>query len=356
MKSKSISGTDRFQAFRARTYFGDLNGLRAISIVMVVYFHVTGGASNLAESGVNLFFVISGFLITTLLVREYDSVGSISLKNFYMRRTLRIFPAYYAVIALQLGLLQAFSIPEEIENNFYNNLLYFLTYTQNWFVTRTPDHPVLFYHAWSLATEEQFYLFWPVILLVTRSWRVGALVMFMLLVFDYSAELLAHESEYGYKELSDRILTSLAAPICLGSIFALLCNAETTFKYIERLLGGRYIVFAALLLWVLSLVYELKLLEHFSLTVLVVSSCIQKRTNLSILLRIRLISYIGMISYGMYLMHMLAVNLVRRVVLPELEPDSFLVFVCSLIITIIASSLSFHLYEKRFLDIRANYR
>lgn len=356
MENEGISTSEPSQAFRERKYFDDLNGLRAISIIMVVYFHVTAGASDLAQSGVNLFFVISGFLITTLLVREHTYKGSINLGKFYMRRALRIFPAYYAVIAIQLALLQVFSIPQEIEQNFYHNLLYYLTYTQNWFVVRTPEHPVLFYHAWSLATEEQFYLVWPIILIATRSWKISALVMFMLLLFDYSAEFLVHENEFGYSSLSERVMTSLAAPICLGSIFALLCHAEATFKYIDRALSGRYIVLAPLLLWALSLVYGLKLMEHLSLTALVVCSCIRKRTFLSNLLRLRFLRYIGEVSYGMYLMHMLAVNFVRRVLLPDLEPGNVLVFACSLILTIVASSLSFHLYEKRFLDIRSHYR
>src|SRR2546421_12834986 len=90
--------------YLAAKYFPSLDGLRAISILAVIWYHVPELRPIWATGflGVHLFFVISGFLITTLLLREKAATGSISLKKFYIRRTLRIFPAYYLTLGLFL--------------------------------------------------------------------------------------------------------------------------------------------------------------------------------------------------------------------------------------------------------------
>ena len=143
-----------------------MNGLRAISILIVVVFHLFHFNLELDQDaiyripifngrfGVNVFFVISGFIITTLLLREEEKAGSISLKDFYIRRTLRIFPAYYFLLLvyflLQLSGYLAIPKPAWITA---------LTYTKYF------NYSTEFYtsHAWSLSIEENFYLFWPII-------------------------------------------------------------------------------------------------------------------------------------------------------------------------------------------------
>ena len=157
---------DPFASFMSVRNFSALDGLRAVSVLAVIWSHASGvhdlALLNQGRRGVDFFFAISGFLITTLLLREHSRSGGISLRDFYFRRTLRIFPLYYAVLCLYcvLAFLTLSGKPKGAE--FWNNLPAFLTYTSNWFVSA--DHAgdgVTFYFAWSLATEEQFYLFWP---------------------------------------------------------------------------------------------------------------------------------------------------------------------------------------------------
>ncbi|MES2390775.1 MAG: acyltransferase [Acidobacteriota bacterium] len=163
-----------------------LDGLRAFSILLVLLGHAAlsdnaphrlkpfGHAGNV---GVRFFFIISGFLITTLLLKEWKSTGGISLRGFYRRRVLRIFPASYALIAIiwLLGALHKVVLkPHEV--------LYAATYTMNYH-----DFSDLWLgQLWSLAVEEQFYLLWPSVLLLAglkRAFRwswvvvVGALVL-----------------------------------------------------------------------------------------------------------------------------------------------------------------------------------
>jgi len=135
-----------------------LDGLRALSISFVLLAHATAslpalhGASALSAFGVRVFFVISGYLITSLLIKEEQKTGTISLRHFYLRRTLRIFPPFYLfVVVVTLGAAVGWFSVERLD------VLAALTYTTNYHQERGWDLG----HAWSLAVEEQFYLLWP---------------------------------------------------------------------------------------------------------------------------------------------------------------------------------------------------
>ena len=152
-----------------------LDGLRAIAISLVLIGHLSGTRDfplpksvgdffSLAEVGVIVFFVISGYLITTLLLQELNATAHVNLLKFYFRRTLRIFPPYYTLIftLLLLRLLGAITLSN-------HDLFLTLTYTSNYFARES------WYvgHTWSLAVEEQFYLLWPAALLwlgKQRAW------------------------------------------------------------------------------------------------------------------------------------------------------------------------------------------
>ena len=150
-----------FSVTEAPARIPSLDGLRAISIALVLFAHTSGTAffpsfvflrRHLGNFGVRVFFVISGYLITTLLLKELDKTGRISLKLFYIRRVFRIFPAAYFYLAVAAVLL-AFGLVE-LE---WNDIVFGFTYTTNYDPVR-PWHTI---HLWSLSVEEQFYLIWP---------------------------------------------------------------------------------------------------------------------------------------------------------------------------------------------------
>ena len=161
-----------------------LDGLRAISISLVIFAHLFNSAGvSLPVSwfrwqmfsglGVRVFFVISGFLITGLLLREKEECGSISLLRFYGRRTFRILVPYYVFLAV-LIVAQALHLVRFTGND----LLHALTYTTNY----QTDRSWVTGHCWSLAVEEQFYLLWPLamVLLGKRRAALAALGMLFL--------------------------------------------------------------------------------------------------------------------------------------------------------------------------------
>lgn len=138
-----------------------LDGLRAMAILLVIVGHFWGGVGTaviLSAFGVQVFFVLSGYLITTLLQREHQRAGRIDLVAFYRRRCFRIFPAAYTYI-----LIVALLMPES-----RSGLLYAVTYTVSYHLGVTPQ---LFTHLWSLSVEEQFYLLWPLALLLGFRYR-----------------------------------------------------------------------------------------------------------------------------------------------------------------------------------------
>src|SRR5712692_9378521 len=151
-----------------------LDGLRAISIAFVVLGHLTGtrhfpssldAAHVFAGPGVRVFFVISGLLTTTLLLKELDQTGRISITGFYLRRAFRIFPAFYTYLAA----VALFGLARPGE------LVRAATYTINYVEGRS----WIVAHIWSLAVEEQFYILWPltVVALVRRSLLVAGAVV-----------------------------------------------------------------------------------------------------------------------------------------------------------------------------------
>jgi peptidoglycan/LPS O-acetylase OafA/YrhL len=160
--------------------FRPFDGLRGIAILLVLFHHFTGNSGALPRTamervyfalaeaswcGVDLFFVLSGFLITGILLRSKD--GERYLRNFYLRRALRIFPAYYALLIAVFVVLPPFVPIDETFGALRDDQVWYWTYLTNVLYAREGWPPVSGVgHLWSLAVEEQFYLLWPLVVLV----------------------------------------------------------------------------------------------------------------------------------------------------------------------------------------------
>ena len=339
--------------FQATQRFGGLDALRAISVAAVIWHHVGGyhGSGLLGRGylGVTMFFAISGFLITTLLLREHSQSGSISLRNFYARRSLRIFPLYYAVLALYcvLTFLTMRETPKAAQ--FWNNLPSFATYTSNWFVELT-DGSVTFYFAWSLATEEQFYLVWPLVLLLTLAGpRWLPIVAALALV---AVQVVASRADPA--SLLTTIAGSLAPAILLGAALAVLLHIPSCFNRVYPVLGHRATALALLAALLIAIVMRAPGLAISALMALLVASvCVREDTLLHPVLTLRPLAFVGVISYGMYLMHMLAANVVRRVVRHDSGLD---VFVLTLLLVTLMAYLSYRYFESPILRHAKRFR
>jgi peptidoglycan/LPS O-acetylase OafA/YrhL len=176
MDSKN-DGTSALAGFWGASYFPALDGLRAICILLVIFNHTRCRYPPFIYGwvGVDIFFVLSGFLITTLLLRERESYGNLSLKGFYTRRAFRILPVYFVVLAgylVLIPLLRDWKRWEEMKLA----LPYLLTFTQEF---RPAVAGNIYNQTWSLAYEEKFYLLWPLVVLIGfpfRTRRIGILI------------------------------------------------------------------------------------------------------------------------------------------------------------------------------------
>ena len=179
----------------ARRELPGLNALRAVSAYLVVFYHfdlhwVPGGL------GVLAFFVLSGFLITWLLLKEHERHGTISLRGFYMRRSLRIFPAFYVYSA---GVLVLLTLAHK--RIVWPQTIAALAYVNNYYQALNGDPNTAFSHTWSLAIEEQFYLLWPLMfiwLARRRDTLVASLGLAVVAVWIHRWILVAHGVANGY--------------------------------------------------------------------------------------------------------------------------------------------------------------
>ncbi len=153
----------------------EIDGLRAIAILAVVLYHAVGWPSA-GFVGVDIFFAISGYLITRLLLREHATTGRIDLVAFYARRVRRILPAVLVVIVAVLGMASLLSPDEQIRAvdsaisaALFSANFFFEFTTGGYFDPSVDSMPLM--HVWSLAVEEQFYLVWPALLIAILAWR-----------------------------------------------------------------------------------------------------------------------------------------------------------------------------------------
>ncbi len=157
------------------TYRPDIDGLRAIAVVSVIFFHLNESWLPGGFLGVDMFFVISGFLIGGIIYRKAN-IGSFSWKEFYLRRIRRILPAFFAVVILCFIIGSYFYVPDSSEwSNIKGDALWSLPFASNIFLSIKSSYFAdsakdnIFTHLWSLAVEEQFYFVYPILLILLSS-------------------------------------------------------------------------------------------------------------------------------------------------------------------------------------------
>jgi len=173
----------------------EIQALRAIAIAIVVVHHVWPAALPGGYVGVDVFFAISGFLITSLLLRELDSTGRLSLTGFWARRARRILPAALTTLAF-CGIATIVLVPVTEWDRTFAEMRASAAYVENWHLSASAvdyfaasDEPTHVRHFWSLSVEEQFYVVWPLllVLLIAFARRRSATARRRLLVFGLSA-------------------------------------------------------------------------------------------------------------------------------------------------------------------------
>ncbi|MFV0335694.1 MAG: acyltransferase family protein [Tropicimonas sp.] len=351
-----------FRAYLDTRFFGCLDGLRFLCITAVLFHHsplmsTYSPVSILASRGflgVDFFFVLSGFLITTLLLREERRKGRFSLAGFYRRRALRILPVYFLVVTAVGGyyvLVKGVPGAGELWIHYYLFLSNFLT----------SDIPLLGV-SWSLSVEEQYYLVWPLLLLVTpRRILPGILVVLIALNVAISAGwfgfLGVAPPEVGHLRFA--LPNSTYAPILIGSLLAFALNRPEGFGMLYRLGGWRHaplvalaLLLAALLLLPRNVLGLPNLVLHLSMACLLASVVMREQNSLTPVLSWAPLRRIGQISYGLYLYHLIGLDLVNRLLPEALTASGLFVFVAYFAVSVAIAEVSFRYYETPFLRLR----
>jgi peptidoglycan/LPS O-acetylase OafA/YrhL len=285
-------------------YVPALDGLRGLAIVAVIAFHAFDAPLG-GFYGVDLFFVLSGFLITTLLLEEHDRVGGISLRDFYRRRAYRLLPGLFAVLATYAALMVA--APTALSQVAAGGLYAanFVIASGSHFLDGTPFVPY-----WSLAEEEQFYLLWPLVLVLLLQRRVResrvawALALLVIALVAYRSGLaLAGASATRLYYAPD----THADGLVLGCLFALLRRRGLRIPELAGWLGLAVLLVAFALP---SLTGGFAFgLAPVSIAAALVTGAVLEQGRLSRCFSLRPLVWLGLISYSLYLWHFFCLEL-----------------------------------------------
>lgn len=290
------------------SYRPDIDGLRAIAVLAVIAFHARADLMPGGFAGVDIFFVISGYLITGLIAKEIES-GRFSFTDFYTRRIKRIFPAYIVVALATLAMSSYLLIPNDYI--FYTTSLaaswafasniFFSMLSWGYFGQRTEEFPLL--HTWSLSVEEQFYFIFPVLLLLLYRYARKHVVPVLLLAgaaFVAVSELRTTEIKSYF------LLTSRVHELMIGALTFFAARrfpaAPGRISNLMAMLGMALILGALFLIDKWMPFPGINSLYPCVGTALVLYAC-RAETSVSHILKSRLFVSIGLISYSLYLWH-----------------------------------------------------
>ena len=344
-------------------YIKGYDSLRAISISMVIYTHM--GMYELltsltpisdrvwriiaGDTGVQIFFTLSGFLITSILLSEKQIHGTIRFRNFYARRFLRLLPALIIFYAILVPLMYFKLVPSSFWGLIYA-FFYVYNFVPNSYFTLELSH------MWSLALEEQFYLTWPLIIYIfnqRKSLLIAALFIVVLCVVSY---LVIQGTEIAATYRYNRWFIPGVGPIMIGSVFAILKhgNASIWKRYFQ---ADR---------WMPILAFTLFLFPIYCPIIFVVLSPLFQAMGVGLLLtwihfnqdnrivgylEFKLLRYIGRISYGLYVYQGIFLRTGPKGASLDIQT-----FPLNLFLTFVVAILSFELIEKRVLRLKRFFR
>jgi peptidoglycan/LPS O-acetylase OafA/YrhL len=376
---------------QTKIFFPNLDGLRFLAF-FVVFINHAAACLNYTNSnfyynffrsrfllsgdlGVNLFFVLSGFLITFLLLKEKELNGRINIPHFYLRRVLRIWPVYFLVVILCLFVFTHFSVPESFpihtDTKRLNPWLY-ASFLGNFDYLYHGISNVMIGVLWSVSVEEQFYLFWP--LLIAFVPRKYLMALFIILI-SASIAFRFFCSNGGNAMILRYHSFSSVTDLTTGAVLALLCMKESFVEKVRNmprwLIILPYLLFIAILpfrsfIWKFGIHYvhvasilPFLLSSFFAFFILEQNYALHSFYKLG---NFRIISSLGKYTYGMYCYHMLVFFIVlylfytagtdvihpdKSVFIPEVTAAFFG--------TIFISIFSFRFFESRFLRLKNRF-
>jgi peptidoglycan/LPS O-acetylase OafA/YrhL len=342
-------------------YFPALDGLRCVAIGLVMLAHANFPHLSTGGIGVDLFFVLSGFLITSILLSEFQRYGSINYKNFYARRFLRLIPCLVVVV---IGV----AIEKRVVTGSwpFMRLLPAIGYVMNWAKIYVNGKHLLLGHTWSLAVEEQFYLIWPLLILLTCTWirsprkrlafflaLAAGLSIYRTLMVPYYSGVRIY---FGSDTHSDGLVLGAAVAFFVAILpeGRLPDSASRVVAYVFTPLAliALCVVLASWDLWSPPMGRVGFTLVAVASAVLVLDLVAGSHSLLQWLLCLAPAVWIGRISYGLYLWHLPIYHTLDDLHVPDR-------WVARLAIggplSVGVAALSFYTVEKRFLKLKSQF-
>lgn len=366
----------------AKVYFPNLDGLRFLSFLLVFLSHsLSADYSHIRDAewykyvkleifhdgdlGVSFFFVLSGFLITYLLLKEREVTGKINISFFYIRRALRIWPLYFFCVFFGFQLFPILKtmfgqIPDETADPFLSSL-----FLNNFdiIINGPPDSSVLSI-LWSIAIEEQFYLIWPILFIVIPS-RYFIYIFLGTILISTGFRSFAPQDQIEIHTLgviADMAIGGLGAYLSLNRKNAMLTFFENT----PRLLHLSPYIIAVLFVLLKNEIFSFNLIIIFKRIIIatiflwiILDQNFNPRSYFKIS-SFKYLSRFGKYTYGLYCFHsigiLISVTILRRL---QLNTESYqLIFYelpLSMLISIVISVTSYHLFEIRFLKLKDRF-
>ncbi|MDP4263021.1 MAG: acyltransferase [Bacteroidota bacterium] len=353
-----------------RSYYPALDGLRGMAILLVIACHNLNFIPGFEFGwiGVDLFFVLSGFLITDILLSTKASKNF--LQNFYIRRILRIFPLYYGVLLVFFILAPAFRYLDVQYNYYHSHQVMSWFHLQNWLYifNRKPNDFLLMNHFWSLSLEEQFYLVWPLVIFAVKGTRQLSQIVYGILgacIIGRFASWLYFGD--GYTNFYFQYMTRVDG-LCVGSLVAI-------WRFSSNEQAGRKVIRLALLLLGIHLFVfilaktAIANMPHFSffgyssiaaILGVIIFFAVKKRNMFSkALLENPVLRYFGRISYGLYVYHWPILILAKLYFLDKLLNNGFsytsgimTVSLGAFAVALLTATASYYLFEKKILLLK----
>ena len=339
----------------------------AITLVLLSHEYATSNAPDFGRwlplfsqgsLGVRVFFVLSGFLITQLLVREHVATGTISLRSFYARRTLRIFPVY-CLYLLCLAALAALGLHHDAASTWLGAL----TFTRN--VVGSGNSANL--HLWSLAVEEQFYLLWPATIVffgLSNRWRTAAGILAAVIVVSFASRLpeCRDPSFFCLRILGVNAAVKSADALAVGCLMAIL-ESRGKIKKMSPTANTvlQWFCVLALIVSAIPLMHGSRLANSTALLVqaflvggAIYASISARPAQLAYrVLNCRAVVYLGLLSYSLYVWHMLFLSYYMG---PAFANAALYDWRVWWIPALLVAMCSYHFYERPIASLRRRFR
>ena len=331
-------------------YRAEIDGLRALAVLPVILFHAGFEWFSGGFVGVDVFFVISGYLITTIIISEMAE-GKFSIVNFYERRARRILPALFFVMLLCIPPAYFYMLPDPLENFgqslvstslFSNNIL--LLMTSGYWDLASEYKPLL--HTWSLAVEEQYYIIFPILML--SLWKFGRNAIFIcfisiIIISLYFAQV-ESDRDIAFYSLHTRVFELLLGGLMCSYFLERLSNTRPLAKNIFSLIGLLMIFYSILFFDVETRFPSVYTLVPVMGTCFVVCFA-DKTTYVQKILSNKALVSIGLVSYSAYLFHQPMLSLLR---IYSIHLPSTIVKVFAITITFVLAWISYKFVESPF--------